>query len=188
MRNIVALACIMAFATALLLAQDNTARLIDEQKPAAPTAKPAVFPCPFVGTWKLNVAKTHYEKEYKTPPEQSVVFTIAKADETGIAWNATATGSSGELEHLSYAGPNDGKDHPFGTQGVTVASTSTGNEVIVTWKDASGNVVERSRNRYSSDCNRWTHKVFSVDKGGKEVLMQTEVFERQPAVKKAAKE
>jgi hypothetical protein len=90
----------------------------------------------------------------------------------------------------SYAGPNDGKDHPIdilpGAR--TVAYGSAEHELIATFKDASGNVVQRNRYRYSSDCSTETLKAFRMDTSGEEVPAGTEAFERQPPVVKPTKE
>jgi hypothetical protein len=182
--------CLVALTAATLLAQDKPPKPTGEQKPAAAeiaSGRPAVFPCPLVGTWKLNVAKS----QGAGPSPPSMEATVTRADETGFAWDLTATDKDGNvLFRASYAEPNDGKDHPIdilpGAR--TVAYGSAEHELIATFKDASGNVVQRNRYRYSSDCSTETLKAFRMDTSGEEVLAGTEVFERQPPVVKPTKE
>jgi hypothetical protein len=181
MSRTVGIACMVALAAASLSAQEKPTKPTGEEKPLSGesvTAKPPVYSCSPLGTWKLNTALTHW---YKEKPDKSVEFTVTRADESEIAWNATITGFKGEVDHVSYAGPNDGKDHPFGPYGNTAAYTNAGDEQIATYKDPHGNVTGRNRSRFSSDCNTWTINVFRIDDRGEELLVKTEVFERKPS-------
>ncbi len=168
MRRIVGAVCMLMLAGAPSLAQNNPSKLTSGG--AWPSR---------VGVWKLNVAKSQWADQTKA--EKSVTLKVTRGDDKGIAWTATGIDASGKVFHESYSGPNDEKDHPMMEGGVaTAAYTSTGDEVIGTFKDAKGQVVANNHSWISSDGNTMTIKVFTRDKSGTEVLWKTMVLEKEP--------
>jgi hypothetical protein len=61
-----------------------------------------------VGTWKLNLAKSAWDK-IPAPKEDTLV--VIQDDVTGLKW--TASGVSADGDSFSFEGAADGKDYPM---------------------------------------------------------------------------
>jgi len=64
---------------------------------------------PFVGTWKLNIAKSTYKPG---PPPKSVTLTGVAAGQ-GVQVTADAVGATGTETHTIFTITYDGKFHPI---------------------------------------------------------------------------
>lgn len=64
---------------------------------------------PFVGTWKLNLAKSKYSPG---PPPKSNTYKFEAAGANGVKLTADGVGSRGEPNHREYTANYDGKDYP----------------------------------------------------------------------------
>ena len=72
---------------------------------------------PFVGTWKLNVAKSKFNSG---PPEKNETATFT-AQDNGLKLVADGMDGEGKALHAAWAAKFDGKDYPL--TGVTDAHT-----------------------------------------------------------------
>jgi hypothetical protein len=66
-----------------------------------------VAPDPFVGTWKLNVAKS----KFTSPAPKSEIIKIT-AHDNGYKWAFDTVNADGKATHMEWSGVYDGKDHP----------------------------------------------------------------------------
>jgi hypothetical protein len=80
--------------------------LTAQTKTAAPQALKVADP--FVGTWKLNVAKSTY-KPGPAPKSGSVTFSVVGA---GVKVVVDGVAATGEATHWTYTANYDGKDYP----------------------------------------------------------------------------
>lgn len=64
---------------------------------------------PFVGTWKLNVAKSKYNPG---PAPKSVTLKIEDL-ENGFKWTFDTIEADGKATHVEWSGKHDGKDYSF---------------------------------------------------------------------------
>jgi hypothetical protein len=78
---------------------------------------------PFIGTWKINLAKSTYKPG---PPPQSVVFSVDSVG-PGLRAAGEAVDGAGMTTHLIFTIVYDGKTHP-----VTGSPTIDGNAVVKT--------------------------------------------------------
>ena len=65
---------------------------------------------PFVGTWKLNLAKSRFNPD---PPPQGGVIRIEEQDNGYIKWAADGVNSDGKTVHQECTAKYDGKDYPL---------------------------------------------------------------------------
>lgn len=64
---------------------------------------------PFVGSWKLEVAKSTYSPG---PPSRGEILTSELLGSNGIKTTVELTDAAGKKIHESYSGSFDGKDYP----------------------------------------------------------------------------
>lgn len=65
---------------------------------------------PYVGTWKLNLAKSKYTN---VDPPKSVVRTYTNLKDGSSRMDAIVVNSKGETEKAGHTLKRDGKDYPF---------------------------------------------------------------------------
>jgi hypothetical protein len=135
---------------------------------------------PFVGTWKMNTAKSKYNPG---PAPQSQTQTI-EAQGNGV--KATSEGTAADGTHIAwgYTANYDGKDNPIsGTTGVlngadTVATKRiNANTSENTFKKA-GKVVLTGRDVVSKDGKLRTITAKGTDANG-QAVSRTIVFDKQ---------
>lgn len=133
---------------------------------------------PFVGTWKLNTAKSKYSPG---PAPQSATRTY-EAQGDGVKVSTDGTAADGSRTAYSYTANYDGKDNPISGAGPSGADTIAlkrinPNTIEATLKKA-GKVVLTARNVVSKD-----GKVLSITAKGTTANGQptsiTTVFEKQ---------
>ena len=64
---------------------------------------------PFVGTWKLNHAKSKYSPG---PPPKSQTYKYEPAGANGVKFTATGVDARGNPIHIEFTANFDGKDYP----------------------------------------------------------------------------
>ena len=107
---------------------------------------------PFIGTWKLNTAKSKYNPG---PPPQSVTRTY-EAQGDGVKVNTEGTAADGSHIAYSYTANYDSKDNPISGTGVPSGADTIAlkrinpNTTEATLKKA-GKVVLTARNVVSKD-------------------------------------
>jgi hypothetical protein len=118
------------------------------------------------GTWKLDLAKSSYEKMPAPKYERLVVMTD-QAD--AIKWMLTGAAADGKSYVSSYDGPVDGKARPWGNSqaGNTITYSRSGGALEWTVKDKSGAVLETGTGQLSSDGNTLTLKGTAQQASGK---------------------
>jgi hypothetical protein len=87
------------------------------------------------GTWKVNVAKSHYKT---APAPQSQVVTIVPEGKDGVKVMVNAVNSKGEKSTIEYAAQYDGKEYPRTETGAGAVPGQT-----VTLKRIDDHTVER---------------------------------------------
>ncbi len=131
-------------------------------------------PPPYVGTWKLNLAKSNYGGQ--TPPRSAVHK--HEAVENGLRQVIDGVDADGKPFHFEYTAKFDGKEYPVtgGASGDTIAIERIDAHTLQwTWRSA-GRVDNAGRAIYSADGKQRTLH-FTV-RGGKEAK-GTAVFDRQ---------
>jgi hypothetical protein len=128
---------------------------------------------PFVGTWKLNNAKSKFAPDTETK-EMKVVF-----EESGGQVKRVATGidSDGEPVAETSVVAWDGKDHTIPGPGMTVAVVRSGRTINVTLK-REGKVVENAKLTVSKSGKTMTVIEKGVDQKQR-ALDNTEIFEKK---------
>ena len=132
----------------------------------------AQAPDPFVGTWKVNLAKS----TYVTPAPKSMTVTFAPAAK-GYAVTVESIGADGKPQKWGYTSTFDGSENPVsGNPGIdaVVARTKTG---TVEYMKA-GKVVTTTSSVMSDDGKTLTVTVKIPDAQGKE-LTNVVVYEKQ---------
>ncbi|MBV8205474.1 MAG: hypothetical protein JO041_01675 [Acidobacteria bacterium] len=66
---------------------------------------------PYVGRWRLNVAKSDYSQAPDAKPKSAVV-TITADSKAALKWHGTLSDSNGKLMTFIFSGAEDGKPHP----------------------------------------------------------------------------
>jgi len=76
---------------------------------------------PFVGTWKLNVAKSKFN-----PPGSALKSDVVKivAQDNGLKFTFNRMDAEGKAIHIESAPKFDGKDYPVTITGNTFANTT----------------------------------------------------------------
>jgi hypothetical protein len=134
----------------------------------------AEAPPPYVGTWKLNLAKSTYGGQ--TPPK-SIVHRH-EAVEGGLRQVTDGVDADGKPFHSEYTAKFDGKEYPVtgGRAGDTIAIKRIDTHTFEwTWRSG-GRVDNAGRAVYSADGKQRTLH-FTI-RGGKEANV-TAVYERQ---------
>ena len=87
------------------------------------------------GTWKVNVAKSHYKT---APAPQSQMVTIVPEGKDGVKVTVNAVNAKGEKLTVEYAGQYDGKEVPRNETGAGAVPGQT-----ITLKRIDDHTVER---------------------------------------------
>ncbi len=131
----------------------------------------------WVGTWKLNVARSKF---VPGPPPQSMTIRFEPATGGGIKLTADGVNGEGKATHFEYTAPFDGTDTPWiGNPNADSAAPRRidANRYENFWKK-DGKVVVTVSVTVSAD-----GKTLTVIQRGKDaqgaVMDMTEVFERQ---------
>lgn len=119
---------------------------------------------PYIGTWKLNVARSNFGK---TPtsniPKSEILEIIAGNSDDARKFTLRGVGADGKPFQMSFDGAADGNPHPT-TDGGSLAFLKSGG-----WeaRDKSSNVVETGTSSISGDgktlTNRAVHKTPNGD-------------------------
>jgi hypothetical protein len=119
---------------------------------------------PLIGTWILNVAKSHYPNG-RPPASQTVTFEPA-GDATRMI--SVIVGADGKTTRREYTARNDGKDYPFpgSTAADTVALRQIDARTFERIDKKNGKVVSTLVRTMSSDGKSFS--VRSKDANGRE--------------------
>ena len=115
-------------------------------------------PNPYVGTWKLNVAKSDFGK---TPashiPKSETLVIIAGNSDDDRKFTLQGVGADGKPYQMSFDGAADDKPHPTtgDPDGGSFAFLKSGGWEV---RDKSGNVVETGTSSVSDDGKTFTNK------------------------------
>jgi hypothetical protein len=161
MKRILALTTVVVmslFASAVLLAQDN----------------------PFVGTWKLNVAKSKFTGEQ--PPKSETRTVVAQGGGLKVTYEGIA--ADGSPISYSYTTNLDGKDvpysgrHPFGSDAVAIKRVDANTITAISKK--AGKTIYTAR-AVVSDGKVLTITLKGVNGEGQPISVMT-VWDKQPNV------
>jgi hypothetical protein len=124
---------------------------------------------PFVGTWKLNVAKSRF---HPGPPAKAETLTIALGKVT-----VEEVFADGKTENWSYA-PSDGATVPItGVENSSVMEKKVNDHTMEhTWK--MGNATMQGKGVLSKDGKKMTYTLTGTDEQGKP-LHNVLIFEKQ---------
>src|SRR5215831_9959703 len=139
---------------------------------------------PFNGSWKLNVAKSKMQPATASKSEL-IHYEIAVDEERFVSQAVTA---KDEAESIRYSARyDDGKTYPFQITidgKVTNPNATTMVKKIDAWTRERFNVrdgkpVLASRRAVSQDGKTMTITILIVDQGGREVVVETRILEKQ---------
>jgi hypothetical protein len=123
---------------------------------------------PFVGTWKLNVAKSKFNSPSVALRSNTVKI---EAQENGLKFTFDVVDAEGKVSHSEEAPLFDGKDYPVkgdpATDTVSLKRIDANTFEVVTKKG--GKEVERVRVAISKDGKTSTATTKAKDAKGKEV-------------------
>ena len=107
---------------------------------------------PFIGTWKLNTAKSKYNPG---PAPQSITRTV-EAQGSGVKYSSEGTAGDGSHVSYSYTANYDGKDNPISGTGApngadTIAIKRVNANTQSTTLKKAGKVVQTSQAVVSKD-------------------------------------
>jgi hypothetical protein len=128
---------------------------------------------PFVGTWKLNNAKSKFAPDTETK-EMKVVFEAAGGQVKRVA---TGIDSDGEPIADTSTIAWDGKDHAINGPGMTVAVVQSGRTINVTIKHE-GKAIEHVKLTVSKSGKTMTALAKGIDQKQRPID-NTEIFEKQ---------
>ena len=132
---------------------------------------------PFIGTWKLNVAKSKYNPG---PAPRSATLKIEGQD-NGYRMVLDGVGAKGETMHFETAFKFDGRDYRVkmsgAPSGITVVAKRINAYTFETTGKQGGNVTGTSRNVVSGEGNMQT--LTSKEKTAKGLDANTIVYDRQ---------
>jgi hypothetical protein len=132
---------------------------------------------PFVGTWKLNLAKSKYSPG---PPPKSSTVTYEAAG-TGYKVSVRTEPASGATQEWSYSTMLDGKDSPItgnNPSADTIAAKRTDAHTIESVSKKGGKVTITARIVASADGRTRTNTQTGTNAQGQQVN-NVLVFERQ---------
>jgi hypothetical protein len=136
----------------------------------------AQVPKPWVGAWKLNIAKSTLRSG---PPPISQIDTIA-AVKGEMKFTSDRVGSDGKTTHVEYTGKLDGRDLPYkgypAADTISVTKIDDYSNTWVTKKD--GKPVATGGTNYSRDGKSRTLTFTSANAAGEKVETIA-VFDRQ---------
>jgi hypothetical protein len=131
---------------------------------------------PFVGTWKLNLAKSN--------ASAAATFKSGTAKielrEDGLKTTADMVSAQGETIHTEFFARYDGLDYPVvgDPYSNTIAvQRADATHVYTTWKK-DGRVVAIAENLMSADGKSWTETIVTKDAQGRDVRIVT-VYDKQ---------
>jgi hypothetical protein len=131
---------------------------------------------PYVGSWKLNVAKS---KINSGPPNKSQIITFT-AQENGLKLVAEGIDSKGKASHGEFAAKFDGKDYPF--TGSTDIDTIAIKKIDAnTWDEVfkkAGKQIESARIVVSKNGKTITHTEKGKDAQGQDYT-DISVYDKQ---------
>ncbi len=133
-------------------------------------------PPPFVGTWKLNLARSRY---VAVPPPRSYTATF-EAVENGYRCVTDQVNSEGNSVHYEYTVRFDGKDHPVtGHPRYDAISVEKVDDRTFDWSmKKGGTVVSLGRSAFSPDGKLRTLTYTGTSSTGQRFEV-TAIFERQ---------
>jgi len=126
---------------------------------------------PFVGTWKLNVAKSDLGSE---PPPKESTITISKDTADLFSMHGEGEDSKGNRWSWAWDGPPDGKMHPFkGSSGQQ--SVRKEGRVLIRHAEFSDGSSFDARATVSADGNTAVEETTWKSKDGKETKSKSVV-------------
>jgi hypothetical protein len=130
---------------------------------------------PYIGTWKLNVAKSDFGKLPASQIPKSETLVILPTDsETGRKFTVNGVGGDGKPFEMSFDGATDGKPHPSSSNdGSSIAFLTDGSWEM---KDKSGSVVETGSATISDDGKVFTSTTVHKTPNGQ--ITTTAVFDK----------
>jgi hypothetical protein len=134
---------------------------------------------PFVGTWKLNVAKSKFD-----PPGSALKSDIVKiaAETDGLRYTFEPVDQDGKAIHIEYAGKFDGKFYPVKITGDKSVNTTSlrriGSNTIEEVNKTDGKEIERVRVVIAKDGKSSIVTSKSKNEKGQE-LTSVMVYEKQ---------
>lgn len=131
---------------------------------------------PFVGTWKLNVAKS---KGFSGHAPKSDIGKI-EAQDNGIKWTGDGVDAEGKAGHTEFSAKFDGKDYPatgFPNIG-TISVRKIDSNTLVTLDKMAGKVVGSWRFTVSKDRKTLTCATKGKDAKGQDFNL-TMVYDKQ---------
>jgi len=131
----------------------------------------------WVGTWKLNLAKSRYSPPELAPKSQTIT---REAVEGGVKIVTDGVDAQGKATHNEYSGRFDGKDYPWPGQvnADTISLLRIDDEYYETIWKLKGEVTITSNTVVSKDGRTLTTTQSGKDAQGRTVLNMT-VFDRQ---------
>ena len=136
----------------------------------------AQTPAPWLGTWKLNVAKSRFNPG---PPPTSMTVTNTAAADGGYEQVTEVVTSSGKAMRFEFYAKPDGKDYPIKgppNETIWVKVTDSPDSVWEVKKD--GKVIQRGHTTYGRDGKTRTMTRTTIDGKGQEFESVLE-FDRQ---------
>jgi hypothetical protein len=132
---------------------------------------------PFVGTWKLNVAKSKFNPTSFAP--KSVIFKIV-AHDGGLMWTGVIVDAAGKATNEGWTEKHDGKDYPLtGTADVdAIAATRSNPNTFDSVSKKGGNVVGSGQGVVSKDGKTLTLTSKGKNAQGQETT-SIEVYDKQ---------
>jgi hypothetical protein len=131
----------------------------------------------WLGTWKLNLAKSRYNPPGLAPKSQTMT---REAVEGGMRLVTDGLDAQGKATHTEYTAKYDKKDYPWSgqTNADTISLTRIDEEYIeATWK-LKGEVTITSQTVVSRDGKTLTTNQFGKDAQGRTISHMT-VYDRQ---------
>jgi len=136
----------------------------------------AQVPKPWVGAWKLNIAKSTLRSG---PPPTSQIDTIEAVNDA-MKFTSDRVASDGKATHIEYTGKPDGKDVPYkgypGADTISVTKIDDYSNTWVTKKD--GKPAATGGTVYSRDGKTRTLTYTAANAAGEKVETIA-VFDRQ---------
>jgi len=131
---------------------------------------------PFVGTWKLNLAKSNISAAATFKGGTAKI----ESQQNGLKATTDIVSVQGETIHTEFAAKYDGQDYPVTgdpySNTISIQRTDA-NRVYTTWKK-DGRVVAIAENVISTDGKTWTETIVTRDAQGLEVRIIA-VYDKQ---------
>lgn len=137
-------------------------------------------PSPFIGTWKMNLAKSTFAPG---PGPATPNLTRIETAPGGITMTVTGRSASGQEERTVRPAPLDGKDHPITGRQSSIYDTVAVSQIDSrTWKEVykkAGEVVRMGRRVISTDDKTMTFVGVGTSPAGR-FEHNIIIYERQP--------